>query len=142
VSQHVRSGRYRLELLGDARLAWAARQHLGERGHGLAGDDRGFAPGEVREGSEQAANESWGQPTCGYPVPDARPLAADVSTAGHAYQSCTGDEPLSPENHQMGRGHETAHAGHFGHPYNYGGAAQPSGFGRGVTRHVAADKDS
>jgi hypothetical protein len=97
--------------------------------------------GQPVECSEQAANESWWQPTCGYPVPDARPLAADVSTAGHAYQSCTGDEPLSPENHQMGRGHETAHAGHFGHPYNYGGESQPSGFGRGAMRHVAADKD-
>lgn len=45
------------------------------------------------KGSEQAANESWGQ--LGYPVPDSRPLAADVSAAGHAYRSYTGAPHLS-----------------------------------------------
>jgi hypothetical protein len=51
---------------------------------------------EIGEGSKQAANEVW--VSLGDMLPDARPLAADVSTAGHAYQSCIEGAALSPEN--------------------------------------------
>jgi hypothetical protein len=87
---------------------------------------------EIGEGSKQAANEVW--VSLGDMLPDARPLAADVSTAGHAYQSCIRWQSLSPGNRRS--------AARLRDPLCDGGADIPSGFGRGVTRHVAADKES
>jgi hypothetical protein len=63
-----------------------ARDFL-HRGHGFNGIPA-ICDREAIQGSEQTANESWGQ--LGHPCPDARPLSGEVISPGHGYQSYIG----------------------------------------------------
>jgi hypothetical protein len=70
------------------RYAAAHGERLFEESHSVRCCGMGRR-GNTAQCAKQAANESWVQPL-GYTAPDSRPLAADVSAAGHGYQSYIG----------------------------------------------------